>query len=58
VLGIIALSFTLISVFTLSGPGPFSLLRRHESVVLKHLCRMHHSRGLSGLQRVIFTRPS
>jgi OHS family lactose permease-like MFS transporter len=24
VLGIIALSFTLISVFTLSGPGPFS----------------------------------
>jgi hypothetical protein len=35
VLGIIALSFTLISVFTLSGPGPFSLLRRRESVVLK-----------------------
>ncbi|CAM7677732.1 Galactoside permease [Citrobacter freundii] len=34
VLGIIALSFTLISVFTLSGPGPFSLLRRRESVVL------------------------
>ncbi|WP_431603767.1 oligosaccharide MFS transporter [Citrobacter braakii] len=34
VLGIIALSFTLISVFTLSGPGPFSLLRRRESVTL------------------------
>ena len=34
VLGIIALSFTLISVFTLSGPGPFSLLRRRESVAL------------------------
>ena len=34
VLGIIALSFTLISVFTLSGPGPFSLRRRRESVAL------------------------
>ena len=28
VLGLVALGFTLISVFTLSGPGPLSLLRR------------------------------
>jgi OHS family lactose permease-like MFS transporter len=34
VLGIIALTFTLISVFTLSGPGPLSLLRRRESPAL------------------------
>jgi OHS family lactose permease-like MFS transporter len=26
--GLVALGFTLISVFTLSGPGPLSLLRR------------------------------
>ena len=30
VLGLVALGFTLISVFTLSGPGPLSLLRRRE----------------------------
>ncbi len=32
VLGLIALSFTLISVFTLSGPGPFT---RHVKPVCK-----------------------
>ena len=33
VLGLVALGFTLISVFTLSGPGPFSLLRRQVNEV-------------------------
>ena len=33
VLGLVALGFTLISVFTLSGPGPLSLLRRQVNEV-------------------------
>ena len=33
VLGLVALGFTLISVFTLSGPGPLSLLRRKVNEV-------------------------
>ncbi|ORZ93870.1 MFS transporter, partial [Klebsiella pneumoniae] len=33
VLGLGALGFTLISVFTLSGPGPLSLLRRQVNEV-------------------------
>ncbi len=35
VLGLVALGFTLISVFTLSGPGPLSLLRRQVNEVAK-----------------------
>jgi OHS family lactose permease-like MFS transporter len=31
VLGLVALGFTLLSAFTLSGPGPISLLRRREA---------------------------
>lgn len=33
VLGLVALGFTLISVFTLSGPGPLSLLRHQVNEV-------------------------
>ncbi len=33
VLGLVALGFTLISVFTLSGPDPLSLLRRQVNEV-------------------------
>ncbi|MEL1277067.1 MFS transporter, partial [Escherichia coli] len=33
VLGLVALGFTFISVFTLSGPGPLSLLRRQVNEV-------------------------
>ena len=44
VLGLVALGFTLISVFTLSGPGPLSLLRRQVNEVASNQCRMRRER--------------
>lgn len=49
VLGLVALGFTLISVFTLSGPGPLSLLRRQVNEVALAInvgCATGHIRQL------------